>query len=154
MLLLTLLTGCSDATAPTAEMRQLPSEEEFSANMKANGIYYNNGGVCAVPSTGKVADVHLCFMQLWQAFAIGGHSAGLCGAAILATRTTGAATVAGSICSMGLFATYDGLDRWVQSTQVPMWMNQKGEELSIMMRQAIYERMIKDGKWNENAGCC
>jgi len=148
------LLSCRDTTGSGTEMRRVPTDAEYTANLKKYGVSYNQGMICGQPSGGTVADVQVCFAQLWQAMAITGSATVTCGSAIAATRTVWAAIQAGSICSIGLFATYEGLERWVEATQVGRWANQSSEEIINRFRQVIYERMVREGKWTENAGCC
>ena len=153
--LLALQFGCSDATAPTTEMRQLPTEEQFMANMKANGWGYSTTrGVCDPGSQGTVADVQLCFADLMRALAYSGAAIGTCGAAIGGAPTVTAAIGAGSVCALSVYGAADAFGRWVENTDVGRWANQSSEEISNRMRQVIYERMVREGRWSENAGCC
>ena len=154
--MLALLLGCSDATAPEpVAMRELPSEELFTANMKANGFNYSTTrGPCDPGPRGTVADVNVCFMDLLRALAFTGAAIGTCSAAIGGAPTVTAAIGAGSVCALSVFGAGDAYGRWAERTQVGTWANQSAEEIANRMRQAIFERMVARGLWNENAGCC
>lgn len=153
--MLALAFGCREVTAPIT-MQAVPSESLVVANLKANGWNPTAGtqGICNPGARGTIAQVSVCFAQLWRVLAIGAGAATTCASAIGAARTPRGAWAAGSVCSLGLFATYDGLERYVEATDVGRWANQSAEEIANRMRQAIYERMVARGEWRENAGCC
>jgi hypothetical protein len=149
---LSMVYGCTDPTAPT--MRHVPTEEQVLANLKANG-YTGTSGTCAPAVNGTTADVSACFMDLWKALAVTGSQIVTCRAAIVAGAQGGGAWgafAAGAACSVGVFIGGDAISRYVEATQIGAWANQSTEEISNRMRQAIYERMIKNGKWVADNG--
>lgn len=154
--MLALLLGCRDATAPEpVTMRELPSEELFTANMKANGWGYStNLGPCDPGANGTVADVNICFMDLLRALAFSGAAIGTCSAAAGSSPTVATAIGAWSVCGLSVLGAGDSFGRWIERTQVGDWANQSAEEIANRMRQVIYERMVRRGIWSENAGCC
>jgi hypothetical protein len=149
-IMLVLMTSCSDVT----EMRQVPTEAQYAANLKANGINYGGLGTCDPGTRGTVADVNLCFIALFRALAFSGAAIGTCGAAAAGASTVGAAIGAWSVCGIAIAGTGDYLGRYVEATDIGRWANQSAEEIANRMRQVIYERMVKRGLWDANAGCC
>lgn len=153
--MLVLAFGCNDGPTEPTTMREVPSESLVIANLKANGWNPSGtGGICNPGPTGKQAQVALCFAELWKAMAITGAAAKTCLLAVGAAKTPTGAWMAGSICSLGAFSVYEGFERYVEYTQVGLWANQSAAEIAARMRQAIYERMIREGKWNADPGCC
>jgi hypothetical protein len=53
-----------------------------------------------------------------------------------------------------VYGSFNAFGHWIEATDVGRWANQSSEEIAHRMRQVIYERMVKNGKWADNAGCC
>lgn len=152
--MLALLIGCSEPTEPVG--MQPFTEAEFMANMKANGFNYStNLGPCAPGGAQhQVAQVNVCFTQLFRALGFTGAAIGTCAAAAGGSATAAAAIGAWSVCGLSVYGAGDAWGNYVERTQIGDWANQSAEEIANRMRQVIYERMVRRGIWSENAGCC